>query len=197
MKDTNLKSLEQQREILEDRILNIASQILDELEIRLREFAEAVGEKLFKTHPQVSRQLTPETLAQFKRELRQATEAQIAVLIGTLADEDYWLLLSGIRGRENLRDNAKVWEEVQQFSHALTPVFKKFGYPARTGTLMAPYPEAELKDTQQLPRPEQIKLLCVKYWFYITKYAQLSVEIKKQTKQVNEQNLEELWKSVH
>lgn len=196
-KQATLAELGQQRDILEDRILNIVSQILDELELRLREFAETAGEKLFKSHPHISRQLTPDSLAQFKRELRQATEEQIAALIGTLADEDYWLLSTGVRGRESLQDNVKVWEIIQQFSQALTPVFKKYGYPAKTGTLMAPYPEVELKSIQQIPHSDQIKLLCVKYWFYLTKYTQISLEIKKQTKQANDQRLEALWKSVN
>jgi hypothetical protein len=133
-------------------------------------------------------------VTQFKRDLQACAKETAARLIGQLADEDYWLQeIASRRPKESLRQNLKVWEAIQGFPRALVPIFKSYGYPARTGILNTPYHELELKDADQLPRSEHLRLLSMKYWIALGKFQQTHLESQRLQQAVAHQSLEQIW----
>jgi hypothetical protein len=184
----------QRKEEAEDALLELISQILDELELRLLDFADQAGEKIFVGHPEISSHFDTHQVMTLKSDLREAAEAHLRTMIGALADEELWLG-DGTRkaGRDSLRQNTRVWTLIQAFADALVPVLKRYGYPHRTGTLMAPYKELELRDLDQLPKSEQLRMLVMKYWIQLTKYQQIHSDFSKVNQVANHKALNELW----
>lgn len=195
MEALKLAQIHERRVDLEEQILDLVSQILDELELRLIEFADNAVEKIFKTYPEISTQFDRHQAQRFKREMQETSREAIARLIGQLADEDLWLQETpNRRPKESLRQNFKVWEAIQKFPWALVPALKRYGYPARTGILEIPYRELDLKDIEQLPRPEPLKLLSIKYWLALGKFQQTLQESQRLQQAMAHQTLEQIWK---
>ena len=134
---------------------------------------------------------------QYKQDIRQAADEAIAMIIGTLADEDLWLIVKkNFQGKDSLKPNEKVWEVIQLFSSHLNQVLQKYGYPPRKGLMELSYHETEILDISQFPKPDQLRLFCLKYWYYISKYSQVVLEIRKMRKQIEEQTLKDIWKAA-
>lgn len=192
-----IKQLKDKREALEDLLLDIASQILDELEDKLMAFAESAGEKVFKAHPKISNQFDSLTVKHFKDSIREAASTGIEDIIGDLANEKLWFnFKENIRGKDSLKDNPKIWPLIEKFGEYLTPILKEYKYPFRTATLNLPYKETEIRDISQFPRHDQLRLLCLKYWLNMSKFIQLSGEIKRRERQVENKTLDKIWKST-
>lgn len=194
MESLKLAQTQERRADLEDQLLDLVSQILDELELRLIEFADSAAEKIFKAYPEISTQFDRQRTQLFKREMQETSRDAVARLIGQLADEDLWLQETpSRRPKESLRQNLKVWEAIQKFPLALVPVLKRYGYPARAGILDTPYRELELKDVEQLPRPEPLKFLSIKYWLTLGKFQQTLQESQRLQQAMAHQTLEQIW----
>ncbi len=194
MESLKLAQLNERRTDLEDQLLELVSQILDELEPRLIEYCEQGAEKIFKAFPEVSSQFDKTRVLQFKRDVQACAKENTARLMGQLADEDYWVEETpSRRPKESLRQNTKVWEAIQTCLLTLVPVFKRYGYPTRTGVLGTPFREMELKEPEQLPRSEHLRLLSMKYWIALGKFQQTHQESLRLQRAVAHQTLEEIW----
>ncbi|PIQ28152.1 hypothetical protein COW36_05060 [bacterium (Candidatus Blackallbacteria) CG17_big_fil_post_rev_8_21_14_2_50_48_46] len=189
-----LAQLNERRADQEEQMLELVSQILDELELRLIDFSEQAAEKIFKAYPDISGQFDRHRVKQFKREMQETSRDAIGRLIGFLADEDLWLKETpSRRPKESLRQNLKVWEAIQSFPRAMIPILKRYGYPARSSVLEFPYRELELKEVDQLPKPEALKLLTLKYWIALGKFQQTVMDSQRLQQTVAHQSLEEIW----
>lgn len=169
------------------------SQILDELEAGLPQFATQAAEQVYKSHPEISTHFDRRQVKALQREILEAAEAQTARIIGTLADEELWLLDNTRKVRETLHQNPKVWKVVQQLSPVLDGILEKYGYPPRPGRDKTGFPQTELSTSEQLPNHDRIKILAIKYWTLLMRLQQVRVDQLKQAQAEHQKKLDEMW----
>ncbi|HEY9840307.1 MAG: hypothetical protein ACAI44_36370 [Candidatus Sericytochromatia bacterium] len=169
------------------------SQILDELEAGLPQFAAQAAELVYKAHPEVSTHFDRRQVKALQREVRQAAETQTAQIIGTLADEELWVLDGVKKVRETLHQNPKAWKVIQQLSPALDQVLEKYGYPPRPGRNGAGFPQTELNSSDQLPNADKLKILAIKYWTTLMRLQQQRIDQLKQAQAEHHKKLDEMW----
>ena len=196
MEALKLAQAQERRLDLELQIFDLVSRILDELEGRLLEFAAQVAEKIFKAHPEISAQFDRQRVVTFRREMQQAAREAVDRLMGFLADEALWIQETPTRRpKESLRQNLKVWEAIQNTPLALAPVLKRYGYPARSSVLLVPYRELELKEVEDLPNPEPLRLLSIQYWLTLGKFQQTLIDSQRLQQSLAHQSLDDIWNS--
>ncbi|PKL76006.1 MAG: hypothetical protein CVV27_12465 [Candidatus Melainabacteria bacterium HGW-Melainabacteria-1] len=177
----------------ESALFELVSQILEELESGLPAFASAAAEAVYKAHPEVSTHFDLRQVKALQRDVRQVAEDQTARIIGTLADEELWLLDTARKVRETLHQNLKVWKVIQQLSPTLDAVLEKYGYPPRMGRSGAGFAQTELTSSEQLPNADRIRLLAIKYWTSLMRMQQQRIDQLKQTQAAHHKKLDEMW----
>lgn len=177
----------------EAQLFDIVSQLLDELESGLPAFASLAAEQVYKAHPEISTHFDRRQVKALQRDVRAEAMAQTSRIIGTLADEDLWLMDGVRKVRETIHQNAKVWKVVQQLSPSIDAVLEKYGYPPRPGRSGAGFPQSELASSEQLPNADRIKILAIKYWTQLMRLQQHRVDQLKQTQAAHHKKLDEMW----
>jgi len=197
----DLDKLQQRYNEEREEIFKIASQILAELEVKLLDFANMAAEQVFKSNKDVSKKFDQTIMFNFKKDIRRVAQDKIDSIIKELGDENIWLAVTyNHSDRDSLTHNTKVWTIIKNFGESLWDVFKKYGYapmpPNPTQPDMPPYKETVLEDITKFNKPDQLRLLCIKYWFHVSEYCKFGNMIKKYIKKEEDQSLEEIWKSI-
>jgi hypothetical protein len=196
MEALKLAQAQERRLDLELQLFDLVSRILDELEGCLLEFAAQAAEKIFKSYPDISAQFDRQRVTSFRREMQAVAREAVDRLIGFLADEALWIQETpSRRPKESLRQNLKVWEAIQNTPLALVPVLKRYGYPARSSVLLVPYRELELKEVEDLPHSESLKLLSIQYWLTLGKFQQTLLDSQRLQQSLAHQSLDDIWNS--
>lgn len=197
--EVDLDKLQQRYNEEREEILNIASRILAELEVKLLDFANTAAEQVFKKHKDISKKFDQTIMFNFKKDIRRVAQEKIDSIIIDLGDENLWLsVYDNHSGRASLTYNPKIWDIINNFGQGLWDVFKKYGYPPLDPIKpnMPLYKEAVLEDITQFNKHEQLRLLCIKYWFHVSEYFKCENQIKKYIKKEEAESLDEIWKSI-
>lgn len=177
----------------EAQLFDGISQMLDELEYGLPLFATAAAEQVYKQHPEISTHFDRRQVKALQRDIFDAAEAQTARIIGTLADEELWLIDNTRKVRETLHQNPKVWKVVQQLTPALDAILQKYGYPPRQLRERSGFSQTELVSSDQLPNHDRLKILAIKYWTQLMRMQQQRVDQLRQAQAEHQKRLDEMW----
>lgn len=169
------------------------SQILDELEKLLPLFAEQAAEKVYKAYPDISTLFEKRQVKALQQDVQRVAFEQTQRIVGSLANEELWLMDNVRKVREHLHYNPKVWKVIQQLSPALDQVLEKYGYPPQTGPNGPRFIQTELSSAEQLPQSEHLKILTIKYWSSLMRYRQARIDQLKQSQAAHHRKLDEMW----
>lgn len=174
-------------------LFELISQMLDVLEACLPRFAVQAAEQVFKAHPEISTQFEKQQVKSLQQDVQQAAQAATQKIIGELANEELWLMDNVRKVRESLHHNPKVWQVLQGISPVIDALLQKYGYPPQLGPEGHFFSQTQLKQADQLPDNEQLKVLTIKYWSALIRQRQQRADQLRQEQAVYHRKLDEMW----
>ena len=188
MTTPSVAELEQQAELLKDRVRHVALEVKALFAEDLPRFVERELKRAFVSHPEFAATIGDDTLRGLKRDIIAEGQRATDAVLAALEDEALWFPESPGEEdpRKSLAENRGLWDVVSGITGAVTEIMTRYGFP-QSGSPPEYKPPTWFIGRRYLPS------LSEKYWRHVRDLAKTLAQIRDIRTEHSQSELARRW----